>query len=579
MEGKPDELPLEYELCGSKVKVTARLKGELVFMDTIDPTKNIVRQRFIKALVKIVPMLDPKVIDAELLRIAETMKAPPQPAAGNNHGEIDSTRIVRPDMFITREVCGLAVPIPTMLGGKLVGRWMVLLRWADGRRECRELTAIIELPGGEKLIVHPLPGEPSMTATPGWASKARRAWLDGAAAPNPAEVFKRICETIAHFIDLPQDVAPGTTATLAVWSMLTYFFRAWDAIPYLFVGGPLSSGKTRIFEILNRLVYRPMQSSNLTGPALFRTLHDRGGTLLYDEAERLKQTTPDVQEVLSMLLAGYKRGGQATRLEAVGDTFRPVAFDVFGPKALACIAGLPPPLASRCISLMMFRAGPLSPKPQRRIDADPTSWQRTRDDLHILALEYGPTMLELVQRADVCPTGIYGRAFELWQPLLALAFWIQSHGAAGLLSLMQKHALDSIDATRDDQIPEVDETLLEILTEAVKGGEWLTPGDILSRAQERDSNSFGNASGKGPKWQANTVTRRLKNYGIPVPKKSNGLRRYRVDLGTLGRIQRHYGIDLGILDPAPNLETPTLTDPVVPNPLLVSDNGRVGQGQ
>ena len=59
----------------------------------------------------------------------------------------------------------------------------------------------------------------------------------------------------------------------------------------------------------------------MTGAALFRTFHTQGGCLLLDEAERLRNTQdPATAEILSMLLAGYKRGGTATRLEPVGDT-------------------------------------------------------------------------------------------------------------------------------------------------------------------------------------------------------------------------------------------------------------------
>jgi hypothetical protein len=345
-------------------------------------------------------------------------------------------------------------------------------------------------------------------------------------------------------------VASGTVATLAIWSMLSYCFQAWDAVPYLYVGGPMGSGKSTLFGILNRLVHRPLASSNLTGPALFRTLHDRGGTLLFDEAERLRQSTPDQQEILSMLLAGYRRGGQATRLEAVGDTFRPVAFDVYGPKALACIAGLPPTLASRCIPVMMFRAEPDSPKPRRRIDAVPEEWQRLRDDLHALALEHGASWLELAQRSDVCPSGIDGRSYELWQPLLALAAWVEGHGADGLLCLMQRHALATVEAGKDDQVPEADEVLLEVMTEQVRCGNQPTPGEILTRAKERDASTFD-------KWIAATVSRRLKAYGIATPKKSHGERRYKnVTLDTLFRIQRHYSIDLGLAAPHPREAPP-----------------------
>ena len=50
-------------------------------------------------------------------------------------------------------------------------------------------------------------------------------------------------------------------------------------------------------------------TSDLKAPTLFRTLHNYGNTLLLDEAEKLKSNTPDIGEILTMLLAGYKRGG------------------------------------------------------------------------------------------------------------------------------------------------------------------------------------------------------------------------------------------------------------------------------
>jgi hypothetical protein len=376
----------------------------------------------------------------------------------------------------------------------------------------------------------------------GWSKAARAAWLKGGTAPAPADVFKGICERIGYFIDLPQEHAPGIVATLALWSMLTYCYQAWDAVPYLFVGGPLGSGKSRVFEILGRLAFRPLASSNMTAAALFRTLHAQGGTLLLDEAERLKQTQcPDVADLLSMLLAGYKRGGQASRLEALGETgrFKMICFDVYGPKALACIAGLPPALASRCIVVTMFRAAPRSEKPRRRIDADPSGWQRLSDDLHALALEYGPAWLDLARRTDVCPT-MGGRDFELWQPLLALASWIESHGARGLLKLLQAHALASIERGRDESMPDADETLLRILADGVRVGDRLTPQEILDKALESEPTVF-------KLWHPRTVTARLKTYGIPTPKKvDSGRRREFRDVtpDVLRRIQASYNIDL-----------------------------------
>src|SRR5208282_4439536 len=397
-----------------------------------------------------------------------------------------------------------------------------------------------DLPGGRKVWIYPEPTEPGATMKAGWSKESRAAWLNNATAPDPADLFKRLCERIAYYIDLPQEHARDIMATLALWSMLTYCYQAWDAVPYLNIGGPLGSGKSRLFEILGRLVFRPLASSNMTAAALFRTLHVQGGTLLLDEAERLKQTQqPDVADLLSMLLAGYKRGGQASRLEALGDTgkFKMICFDVFGPKALACVAGLPPALASRCILVTMFRAAPRSERPRRRIDADPLGWQRLRDDLHALAMEHGADWLELAQRTDVCPR-MGGRDFELWQPLLALASWIESHGARGLLGLLQEHALASIDRGRDESIPGADETLLRIVADAVRAGERLTAGEILGKALSADPVVFKS-------WFPETVAARLKSYGIPKAGKSGSRKEYRgVTPEVLRRIQTSYGIDL-----------------------------------
>lgn len=220
-------------------------------------------------------------------------------------------------------------------------------------------------------------------------------------------------------------------------------------------------------------------------------------------------------------------------------------FCVFGPKVLAGIAGLPPTLASRCIPITMFRSPAESPKPSHRIDADPGEWQAVRDGLHVLALEHGPERVRLATRADVVPAGIAGRNYELWRPLLALAVWLQEHGADGLLKLVQDHALASVAAARDDAVPEADEVLLEQLASVVKECRSPTPGELLSAAKARDEVTFR-------LWQPAGVSRRLKAYGIETPKKSNGERRYRdVAPELLRRIGDRYGIDLGMHDPTP----------------------------
>jgi hypothetical protein len=519
--------------------LTAKLAGEVIAHEKLDLGKSKARASFIDTVCSGRPGIDRQVVEGDLLRLAADLAAKPEaPPDHSGLPELDAAAIVRPERFITPEVSGLAVPSMTAMGDKVQGRWLLYLRWSDGKRERRPMAPALDLPDGRRLWIHPTPSEPTPTMKPGWSAAARRRWLEGKAAPDPAQLFKAIAAMFARFIDLPAAHAGGVTATALCWAMLSYCYQAWDAVPYLFAGGPLGSGKSRLFEVLGRLAFRPLSSSNMTGAALFRTLHSHGGVLLLDEAERLRNTQePATAEILSMLLAGYKRGGTATRLEPVGDTFKTVSFDVFGPKALACIAGLPPALASRAIPVTMFRSPPGSDKPRRRIDMDPAGWQRLRDELHAMALEHGPTWLELPSRTDVCPP-MSGRDYELWQPLLALASWIESHGARGLLKLLQEHAMATIDAGRDDATPDHDETLLRILAEKRLNLEMPQPKEILEAARELDQVSFRQWSPKG-------VANVFKRYGVATAM-LHGRKVYRTDPADLLRIQATYGLSLGI---------------------------------
>ena len=97
--------------------------------------------------------------------------------------------------------------------------------------------------------------------------------------------------------------------------LFTYVYPAWPALPYLSVGGAKDSGKSTVFDVLCHMVFRPLRSSNVTGPLLFRMLHEQGGTLLLDEAERLQDSSPEFGVVRTVLLSGYKVGTPASRLD------------------------------------------------------------------------------------------------------------------------------------------------------------------------------------------------------------------------------------------------------------------------
>ena len=336
---------------------------------------------------------------------------------------------------------------------------------------------------------------------------------------------------------------------LALWVMLTYVYVAWDAVPYLFVTGPAGSGKTRVFELLSRLCFRPLLSSNLSAPALFRTLHDRGGTLLLDEAERLGEGGDDVAELRSILLAGYKRGGRASRLELSGDNYQMREFQVFGPKAIACINALPPALASRCVPVPMFRSPAGSDKPRRRLDTDPARWPRLRDGLHAALLgPLGKAAIELASEPGFCPLG--GRQYELWQPLLALAAWIdcerskrRGRGVKDVgptVPMLHPRLLDYArgicESGSESLLPEEDFLLLWTLCEKAFRGEEPTCKSILEVARRTDPDALRGVS-------ARRVAEILKRYDLTTDR-TNGRRIYRAALDQLRKVETRYGVDL-----------------------------------
>ena len=123
--------------------------------------------------------------------------------------------------------------------------------------------------------------------------------------------------------------------------------------------------------------------------------------------------------------------------------------------------------------------------------------------------------------------------------LAVLASWIESHGASGLLGLLQEHALASIDRGRDESIPDADETLLRIVADAVTV--W-GPIDGGRNSRQGRGNGAGGIQSLATQDGAGAAEILLHPRR---PRKSGNRREYRkVTPEVLRRIQASYGIDL-----------------------------------
>jgi hypothetical protein len=525
---------------GTKGLLTAMHGDEVLHSDRMDVAKDRQRTAFLNKLKKRCPSIDPEEVQQRMLneayRIAQAANQPPsEPPA-----ELDVSRIVRPHLFHVPEASGLLISMAEAYRGRIDGKWLLYVQWAGGGRECMDLPDYLEPANGPRIWFSPKPPTPLPTTMSRWSQQSRAKWLEGY-TPKLDDLFIRVAGRFLDLLEFPTADTTGTVYTLSLWTMLTYTYPVWPAVPYLSVGGSLSSGKSRLLEVLGLLIHNPIHSSNITAPSLFRTLHTQGGTVLFDEAERLNDRTPDAGEVRSILLAGYKRGGQATRLEKIGDGFQPTSFEVYGPKAIAGISSMPPALASRCIRMTMFRASKTSPVPRRRVDPTAAIWTELRDDLHCMALSYGPRLTAMADWLPDCKN-LNGRNLELWLPILAIAKAVEEAGMEGLVKAVEQYAMSSIESVHEDVVPEVDEVLLRLLRQGMADKPWgLTAGEILETAQKDEPALFARYSSRG-------VGAVFNRYGIKS-QPSGGKRYFRPDEKQWKAIEESYGIDFELKGP------------------------------
>ncbi|WP_436715627.1 hypothetical protein U8335_25260 [Roseiconus lacunae] len=530
-----ETLVIDAAPCGrGNADIVCKLGDKTIHRDRINPSKHADRKRFSKVVSEALPSFQPGDIDAELMATADRLDAlnVSAPEDGQQSGdELDVSRIVRPELIIRNDVSAIAIPKMIDSADGAIGRWVHYIRCGD-RRTSAPLTDRLNVADGIALILDPMPGRPTkleVAECGRWSKRSRDAWLTGDSAPSTAMVLRAVAERIDRYVSLPPEAATAHGLTLASWVLMTYVFRSLPAVPYLYLAGPAGSGKTRTMDVLSRMAWRPMLASSLTGPTLYRGRHASGGVLFLDEAERMKERSPDVAELQAALLAGYRAGGQVKRLEPIGDTYRTVSFDCFGPVVLGCIRGLPPALSSRCITVRMIRASKGDVRVSRSLDDDVDGQRETLDKLHCWALEHGHDAVSMPLPAST----LANRDAELWGPLLRI---VAHSGDAAAVKLLVDHAETMSAAGASDASPEADPVLLMALHRIRSVGEIPSAGEVLERAREIDPDSLSEFSPRG-------VAGILKRYDVTTSK-SNGRKVFRTSPETIASICVRYGYDI-----------------------------------
>jgi len=235
--------------------------------------------------------------------------------------------------------------------------------------------------------------------------------VDGAQALDDVEAFIR---RYVVFGSGAQAVA------VALWTAHTHAFAAAEATPYLSVTSPEKrSGKTRLQEVLELLVARPLRTSNISTAALFREIDAQSVTGFFDEADAIFSRKGDTAEELRGILnAGHRKGATVARCVGEGKSMRTHRFSVFCPKLIAAIGQLPDTIADRSIAIRLQRRRKSDRVERFRYRSAREAGETFRGALAAWADEH---LDALGDARPELPDALDDRAQDGWEPLLAIA--------------------------------------------------------------------------------------------------------------------------------------------------------------
>ena len=162
----------------------------------------------------------------------------------------------------------------------------------------------------------------------------------------------------------------------ALWTAFTYTIDTGPFAPRLLIKSPEKRcGKTSLLEALIELCRRALPASNISAPALFRTVEKVQPTIILDEAETFIR---DDEQLRGLINSGHRRSlAFVIRTVEVGGDFEPRRFSTWCPMAIAGIGGLHGTIEDRSVIVELQRK--LSGQKVARLD------EAARGRLRVLA--------------------------------------------------------------------------------------------------------------------------------------------------------------------------------------------------
>lgn len=235
---------------------------------------------------------------------------------------------------------------------------------------------------------------------------------------NGANILDDVRSFFLRFVAFPSEHA---AVAVTLWVAHTHLMDHWESTPRLAILSPEpGSGKTRVMELTETLVPRPVAAVNCTPAFLFRRISGEDGlpTILHDEIDTIfGARAKDHEEIRGVINAGHRRGAVAGRCVVKGKVIETEELPAFCAVGMAGLGNLPDTILSRSVIVKMRRRGPdeIVEGFRRRLHAP--DGHTLRDRLAVWA----ESIRETIAIFPVMPAGIEDRAADVWESLLAVA--------------------------------------------------------------------------------------------------------------------------------------------------------------
>jgi hypothetical protein len=294
------------------------------------------------------------------------------------------------------------------------------------------------------------------------------------------EIVETIQQVLKQFIELPDE---RSYDLLAVWITGTYCFESFDSYPYIAFQANKGCGKSKTLNLVEKLSSGGQLFVSPTVATVFRSVHALKPTLCFDELEFVGDE--DSKELRQLLYSGYKRGATVPRSSKDAKPGEPpFLYNVYSPKCFASIKSLPDVMLDRCILIQLYRS--INPAVANRnipfenflLNGQAFSWKGIHQ-----------AVKETVDRckADIetsyrnCPQDkdIVGRAWELWQPLLAIG------NLCGRYDSLRSYAFELLKLKAEEEELSLPAAVLNILNGmSLPEGKWVTNKEVLDQLNQ-----------------------------------------------------------------------------------------------